>query len=150
VAWDDPAPARRNRPASSRASAPGYGPANPLPFLTILGRGIVSVFIGVMAYWGAHAAVQAWRLAHGGGGHALADMAIAIVAAVVVGVLALRYLLSRPRYVGGLPLRVRDGGGWWGRRRGWDDDSVYPTFGQQVAADIAGDVVGAAIDAVTD
>ena len=149
MAWSDPAPARGSRPAQSRSPSPGYGAATRLPFLTILGRGLCALFIGGVTYWGAHSVVGAWHVAHRGGPSIAADMGIALAVAVVVGALSLRYLLNRPRF-SGLPLRVRDGGGWWGRRRGWDDGYGYPTFGEQVAADVAGDVIGAAIDAIVD
>jgi hypothetical protein len=150
MAWDDPAPARGSRPATSRSQSPGYGADNRLPFLTIVGRGVVALLLGVGAYVGTHALLVAWHVAHRGGPSAPTAMAMSGLVAVVIGVLALRHLMSRPRF-SGLPLRVRDGGGWWwSRRRGWDDGYGYPTFGQQVAAEIAVDVVDAAIDAIID
>ncbi|MEO5688191.1 MAG: hypothetical protein ABIR54_12580 [Burkholderiaceae bacterium] len=148
MAWNDPAPARGSRPSRSPSRSPsqsqsaGYGAANSLPFLTILGRGLGALFIGGVSGWAVHSAAAGWHAAHRTGSSGVSDMAIALAVAVVVGVLALRYLLDRPRSMG-LGLR---GGGWWSRRRGWDDDAIYPTLGQQVAAD----VVGAAIDALID
>ncbi len=134
MAWNDPAPARGSRPSRSpsQSQSAGYGAANSLPFLTILGRGLGALFIGGVSGWAVHSAAGGWHVAHRTGSSGVSDMAIALAVAVVVGVLALRYLLNRPRSMG--------------RRRGWDDDAIYPTLGQQVAAD----VVGAAIDALID
>ncbi|HEY9029432.1 MAG TPA: hypothetical protein VIP05_34415, partial [Burkholderiaceae bacterium] len=101
---------------------------------------------GVLAYAAAHAGMVAL---HGGraASHAALDIAVAVAVALVVGWVLLRMMLRRPESVG-LPRYVRDG--WFGRRRGWDDSRSGLTFGEAVAADAVGEVVGAVIDAVTD
>jgi hypothetical protein len=142
MAWNDPAPARRSRPAqpSSPSASPGYGAGNSLPFLSILGRGFVALFIGGVAYWAAHTAVVSWRGAHHAAPSVVSDMAIALAVAALFGALSLRYLLNQPR-LSGLP----GGGGFWSRQRGYDD-IVYPTLGQQVAAGIVDAVIDGIIE----
>ena len=147
MAWDDPSPRARARPsARGPAAQPGYAASEVrLSFATMLWRATVALFIGGMIYAGVHALLVAWL----GAPHALLAMAIALAGACVLGWLILRMLLRRPAFVG-LPRAVRDGGGWFRGRRGWDDSYAGMTFGEAVAADVVGDVVGAVIDAATD
>jgi len=152
VGWQDPSPrARARAPAGSPAAQPGYQATAPeirLSFSTILGRAMLALGAGALAYAAAHAGMVSL---HGGrlaaASHAALDIGASVAVAVVVGWAILRLLLRRPEPVG-LPRRVRDG--WFGRRRGWDDSRSGLTFGEAVAADAVGEVVGAVIDAVTD
>ena len=151
MGWEDPSPRMRARTAAGNPSAqPGYGagPGVRLSFGTIAWRAAQAGFAGVLAYAAAHAGMVSL---HGGraaaAAHSTLDVAVAIAVAVVVGWLALRMLLSRPQGTG-LPRYVRES--WYGRRRGWNDSYAGMTFGEAVAADVVGEVIGAAIDAVTD
>jgi hypothetical protein len=151
VGWQDPSPRVRTRTtAGTRAARPGYGagPDIRLSFGTLAWRAAQAAFAGVLAYAAAHAGMVSL---HGGGAasaaHATLDIAVSVAVAVLVGWLILRMLLSRPQEAG-LPRYVRES--WYGRRRGWNDSYAGMTFGEAVAADAIGEVVGAVIDAVTD
>ena len=147
MGWVDPSPRVRSRPA---AGNPGYGagPDVRLSFGTIAWRLVQSTFAGVLAYAAAHAGMVAW---HGGRAaatvHSTLDIAVSVAVAAVVGWGILRALLRQPQSAG-LPRYVRES--WYGRRRGWNDTYAGMTFGEAVAADVAGEVIGAAIDAITD
>ena len=128
-------------------SLSGSNPGGNLSFMHLLGLVAASLVVGGFVYAGAHALVvagQVARWAH----HPALDIVMPLVAAAVVAFLVLRTLVRRPS-VGGLSW----GGGWFGRRRDWDDgygNYGYSTLGQQVVGDVVADVVSAAIDAATD
>ena len=150
MGWEDPSPRRRGRPATTTPASPGYGAADVrLSFTTIAWRAVVALVAGVMAYAGAYAGMVALHGRQAAAHHSTLDAAVALVVAIVVGWLILRMLLRRPESAG-LPLRVREGRGWFGRRRGWDDSYGNMTFGEAVAAEAVGDVIGAVIDAAID
>ena len=149
MGWEDPSPRLRGRPAATSPS-PGYGSTDVrLSFTTIAWRAVVALVAGVMAYAAAHAAMVALHGRQAAARRSTLDAAVALVVAIVVGWLILRMLLRRPESAG-LPLRVREGHGWFGRRRGWDDSYGNMTFGEAVAAEAVGDVIGAVIDAAID
>ena len=147
MGWEDPSPRGRAR---SPAGNPGYdaGPDVRLSFGTIVWRLVQAAFAGVLAYAAAHAGMVAW---HGGRAaatmHSTLDIAVSVAVAVVVGWAILRMLLRQPQ-ASGLPRYVRES--WYGRRRGWNDSYAGMTFGEAVAADAVGEVVGAVIDAALD
>ena len=150
MGWEDPSPRQRGRPAAPASSAPGYGTTEVrLSFTTIAWRAVVALVAGVMAYAAAHAGMVALHGRQAAAHASTLDAVVALVAAVVVGWLVLRMLLRRPEPAG-LPLRAREGRGWFGRRRGWDSGYGNMTFGEAVAAEVASDVVGAVIDAAID
>ena len=150
MGWEDPSPRLRGRPAATTSPSPGYGNADVrLSFTTIAWRAVVALVAGVMAYAGAYAGMVALHGRQAAAHHSTLDAAVALVVAIVVGWLILRMLLRRPESAG-LPLRVREGRGWFGRRRGWDDSYGNMTFGEAVAAEAVGDVIGAVIDAAID
>ena len=143
MGWEDPSPRRRGRPATTTPASPGYGAADVrLSFTTIAWRAVVALVAGVMAYAAAHAAMVALHGRQAAAHHSTLDAAVALVVAIVVGWLILRMLLRRPESAG-LPLRVREG-------RGWDDSYGNMSFGEAVAAEAVGDVIGAVIDAAID
>ena len=149
MGWEDPSPRQRGRPAPT-SSSPGHGAAEVrLSFTTIAWRAVVALVAGVMGYAAVHAGMVALHGRQAAAQHSTLDAAVALVAAVVVGWLVLRMLLRRPESAG-LPLRVREGRGWFGRRRGWDSGYGNMTFGEAVAAEVVSDVVGAVIDAAID
>ena len=149
MGWQDPSPRLRGRPAAISPS-PGYGAADVrLSFATIAWRAVVALVAGVMIYAAAHASMVALHGRQAAAHHATLDAAVALVVAVVVGWLILRMLLRRPESTG-LPLSMREGRGWFGRRRGWDGGYGNMTFGEAVAAEAVGDVIGAVIDAAID
>ena len=148
MAWDDPSPRARARSAGAGAST-GYGvPEVRLSFSTIVGRALLALLAGVLAYAAVHAVFVAWQ-GRQAAAHSTLGIALPLLLAVVLAWLCLRVLLRRPEAVG-LPRRIRDGGGWWRGRRSWDDGYGDMTLGQVVAADVVGDVVGAMIDAAID
>jgi hypothetical protein len=105
-----------------------------LSFLTILGRTAMALLVGVCVYEGVRSAVQSALP----GRRPVLDVALALAVAIIAGWLLLRFLLRSPPSVGGR--------GWFGRRRGWDDRHDSSSFGEVVA----GEVVGALIDAALD
>jgi len=139
MGWQDPSPRARGRaPAGRPAARPGDGdPGVRLSFTTIVLRWAVALLVGGLVYAGAHKGFGGWL----GPVHAMVVLAIAIALAVLVGWLVLRVLMRLPESEGA--------GVSSGRRRRWDDSSGL-TFGEAVAADAAGEVVGAVIDAITD
>jgi hypothetical protein len=139
VGWEDPSPrARARSPAGDPTAQPGYGDAGVrLSFTTIAARWAVALLAGGLVYAGAHKGFGLWL----GPERAMPVLAISLVLAAVVAWLLLRALMRLPESEGA--------GVSPGRRRGWDDTSGL-TFGEVVAADVAGDVVGAIIDAATD
>jgi preprotein translocase subunit SecG len=150
MGWEDPSPRPRGRAAVATSASPGYGATDVrLSFTTIAWRAVVALVAGVMIYAAAHAGMVALHGRQAAARHATLDAAVALVVAVVVGWLILRMLLQRPESAG-LPLRVREGRGWFGRRRGWDDSYGNMSFGEAVAAEAVGDVIGAVIDAAID
>jgi hypothetical protein len=151
VAWDDPAPARAARAPAAVRPAPGYGAVERRGFGALLGLALVALLAGACAYAAAHAGVEAWHEAHGAALWPLGDRGLALAAAALLALWTFRHLLRRPRI--GLPRRIRDGGGGYGWRRGWDDDrygDAYSSLGEQLTADAVADVVGAVIEAVAD
>ena len=149
MAWDDPSPRARSAgvPPSSQ---PGYGePDVRLSFMTIVARAAAALFVCAIVHEGVRACVLAWQSGRGGVPHPVLAVALPLLVAVLVGWLVLRHLLKRPATVG-LSDRIRNGGGWLGGRRSWDDGYGDPTFGDVVVADAVGDVIGAAIDAAID
>ena len=149
MGWEAPSPRPRGR-AVATSPSPGRGPTDVrLSFATIAWRAVVALVAGVMAYAAAHAGMVALHGRQAAAHHATLDAAVALVVAVVVGWLILRMSLRRPESAG-LPLRVREGRGWFGRRRGWDSGYGNMSFGEAVAAEAVGDVIGAVIDAAID
>ena len=149
MGWEDPSPRPRGRVVATSAS-PGYGATEiRLSFTTIAWRAMVALVAGVMIYAAAHAGMVALHGRQAAARHSTLDAAVALVVAIVVGWLVLRMLLRRPESTG-LPLSVREGRGWFGRRRGWDSGYGNMTFGEAVAAEAVGDVIGAVIDAAID
>ena len=141
MAWDDPSPRSRAR---SPAGAPGYGvPEVRLSFGTIVVRTVMAVAVAACLFAGVRSVVRGWAPGH----HAVLDIVVPLAVALVAGWLLLRFLLRRPPTVG-LPDRVRNGGGWFGRRRDWDDDDA--SLGQVIAVEATADVIGAALDAALD
>jgi hypothetical protein len=139
MGWEDPSPrAQACSPGGNPAAQPGYGdPGVRLSFMVIAMRWAVALLVGGLVYAGAHKGFGAWF----GPAHATAVLAISLALAAAVAWLLLRVLMRLPQSEGaGVSL---------GRRRGWDDTSGL-TFGEVVAADAVGDVVGAIIDAATD
>ena len=139
MGWEDPSPRGRARPpAGNPAAQPGYGdPGVRLSFMTIVMRWAVALFLAGLVWAGAHKGLGTWL----GPDRAMPVLAISSALAAAVAWLALRVLMRLPESEGaGVSL---------GRRRGWDDTSSL-TFGEVVAADAVGDVVGAIIDAATD
>ena len=147
MAWNDPSPRSRGRSSASDPSAgPGYAtPEVRLSFVTILARTAMTVVVGACLYAGVRSAIHAWLPDR----HAGLDIAVPLAVAVIAGWLLLRFLLRQPPTVG-LPDRVRDGRGWFGRRRDWDDDYGNASLGQVIAAEATADVIGAALDATLD
>lgn len=146
MGWQDPSPRMRARTA---AAQPGYGagPAVRLSFGTIAWRAAQAAFAGVLVYAATHAGMVWWHGGRAGAtAHAALDIAVSVAVAVVVGWAILRLLLGRPEV--GLPRYARES--WLGRRRGWNDSDAGMTFGEAVAADAIGEVVGAVIDAAID
>jgi hypothetical protein len=139
MGWEDPSPrARAGTSAGNPVAQPGYAdPGVRLSFGTIVVRALVALLVGFLMYQGAHKGLGGWL----GPARAIAVLACSLSLAAVTGWLVLRTLMRTPEYVGGR--------GWFGRRRGWDDTSSL-SFGEAVAADAVGEVVGAVIDAVTD
>ena len=139
MGWQDPSPRARARSSGgSPAAQPGYGDAGPrLSFAAIMVRALVALLVGGAVYVGAHKGLGGWL----GPAHAWAAVAIPAALALAVGWLALRASMRMPEGDGRR--------GWFGRRRGWDDSSGL-TFGEAVAADAIGDVVGVIVDAATD
>jgi len=133
VGWEDPSPrARARSPAGNRAAQPGYGdPGVRLSFTTIVGRAVVALLVGGVAYAGVHHGFHAWLAS----AHATALLALSVASAVVVGGLVLRALMRLPPS---------------GSRRGWGDDSGFEVsdVGDAVGAVVS--VVGAIVDAATD
>ena len=143
MAWSDPSPRTRGRPA---AAQPGYGaPEVRLPFPTIATRALVALCVAGCVYAILHGCAIAWLNGGAGPARLALDVALPLVLAVAVGWLVLRALLRRPRFTG-LSDRVRNGGGWG--EGSWADSD--PTFAVQVGTDVVGDVVSAAIDIATD
>ena len=141
MGWQDPSPrARARSPVGNPAAQPGYGdPGVRLSFLTIVMRGGVALMVGGLAYFGAHKGLGGWL----GPPHAVLVFGLSAALAALVGLVVLRALMRLPG---------SDSAGrrtWFGSRRGWDDSSGL-TFGEAVAVDVAGEVVGALIDAATD
>jgi hypothetical protein len=134
MGWQDPSPRARARTiaaAGNPMAQPGYAdPGVRLSFTTIVARALVALLVGFLVYAGAHKGLGGWL----GPAHALAVLAGSLVLAAVIGWLVLRTLMRTPEFA---------------ERRGWDDTSGL-TFGEAVAADVVGEVIGAAIDAVTD
>ena len=150
MGWQDPSPRRQGRPAAAASPSPGHGADDVrLSFATMAWRAVVAMVAAVMAYAVAHASMVALHGRQAAAHHSALDAAVALVVAVVAGWLVLRMLLRRPESAG-LPLRVREGRGWFGRRRGWDSGYGNMTFGEAVAADAVGEVIGAVIDAAID
>ena len=150
MGWEDPSPRPRGRAAVATSASPGYGATEVrLSFTTIAWRAVAALVAGVTIYAAAHAGMVTLHGRQAAAHHATLDAAVALVVAVVVGWLILRMLLRRPESAG-LPLRVREGRGWFGRRRGWDDSYGNMSFGEAVAAEAVGDVIGAVIDAAID
>ena len=146
MGWQDPSPRMRARPSGAQ---PGYGagPAIRLSFGTMAWRAAQAAFAGVLAYAATHAGMAWW---HGGRAgattHTALDAAVSVAVAVVVGWAIFRMLLSSQQ----IGLRRYFRASWLGRRRGWNDSDVGMTFGEAVAADAIGEVVGAVIDAAID
>jgi hypothetical protein len=134
MAWDDPSPRQRGRAAATPAAGPGYStPQRGVSLATILGRSAAAIFAAVLVFLGTHAALVAW---HGqGASHDTANKGIALVLAILAGALVLRHLSDPAAW------RPRDGFGWSGRRRAWDDGYGYPTLGEQVVADVVEGVI---------
>jgi hypothetical protein len=138
MGWQDPSPrARARSPVGDPSAQPGYGsPGARLSFMSILARAAIALMVAGLAYAGAHRGLGGWL----GAAHAMLVVALSAALAVVVGGLVLRALVGLPESGSG------GRGGWFDRRRGWDDSSGL-TFGE---ADAVGEVVGAIIDAATD
>jgi len=139
MGWQDPSPRVRTRStAGNPAAQPGYAdPGVRLSFGTIVVRALVALLVAFLMYEGARKGLGGWL----GPAHAMAVLAGSLALAAVAGWLVLRTLMRTPEVVGKR--------GWFGGRRGWDDTSGL-TFGEAVAADVVGEVIGAAIDAVID
>ncbi len=140
MAWDDPSPRARSRPATSRPSAqPGYG-SEPISFgrlaLRIVLAGVVGVFAGLFA----KAGIAAWR------GQAPRtpglDTVLAFAIGFAVAALAWKYVMNRP-VTRGLSARVRDGGAW-----GYGGNS-YDGVDNFIVAEAAVDLVEVAADVLT-
>ena len=151
MGWEDPSPrARARASAGTPAAQPGYGagPDIRLSFGTMAWRAVQAAFAGVLAYAAAHAGMVSLHAGRAGAAaHSTLDIAVSVAVAVLVGWLVLRALLRRPEGAG-LSRHVRES--WFGRRRGWNDSYAGMSFGEAVAADAIGEVVGAVIDAVVD
>jgi hypothetical protein len=148
MAWDDPSPRTRSRPAHSGTSArPGYAPAaqpgyGPVPISAgrLLWCLLLAAIVFVSTAVGALRGLITW---HGHAGHgSLFDLVLAVAIGLAAAVLAWRYLSRRP-----------GGGGWmWlsGRRRSWDDSYPGTTYTDVVVAEVVAEVVVDAIGAVLD
>ena len=139
MAWDDPSPRTRSQaPRVHPETQPGYD-AEPSAG-RLLWCLVQTAFVGVAAAVGVHGCLARWHGHAGRGG--VADLVLAAVAGLAVGVLAWRYLRSRP-----------GGGGWvrlfW-RRRFWADRYPGTTYTDIVVAEVVSDVVSGVIDAVID
>ena len=139
MGWEEPSPRARSRSTGgSPAARPGYGdPGVRLSFMTIVVRWAVALLVGGLVYAGAHKGFSGWL----GPARGLTVLAISLALAAVVAWLVLRVLMRLPESEGA--------GISFGRRRRWNDTSGL-TFGEAVAADAVGEVVGAIIDAATD
>lgn len=140
MAWDDPSPLRRARPATPRSLPSAGGHAPTLPFSRLLLLMVAAVLLGALGYALALGGIHALRGPHVGRGPGL-DTALALAGAAVVAVLSFRFLLSRPPSTGG----------WFGRRRAWDDgygNGYSP--GDQVVGEVVADLVEAVIDGAID
>lgn len=115
-----------------------------LAFSTIVARVLGSVLVGGLVYALAHAGVLA-LLGHGPARHPVLAVALPALVGGVAGVLLMRRQLRRPEYAGGWNV-----GGWFGRRRGWDDRYDDPGLGQVVVADAVGDIIEVVVDAALD
>jgi len=151
MGWEDPSPrARARTPAGKPGAQPGYGagPHVRLSFATMAWRAAQAAFAGVLSYAAAHAGMVSLHAGRAdAAAHSMLDIAVSVAVAVLVGWLILRMLVRRPQG-SGLPRYVRES--WFGRRRGWNDSYAGMSFGEAVAADAIGEVVGAVIDAVVD
>lgn len=139
MGWQDPSPRRQARsPAGNPDAQPGYGdPGVRLSFMTIVMRWALALLVGGLVYAGAHKGFRQWL----GPAHAMAALAIPVALAAFVAWLVLRVVMRLPESEG---IGVSPG-----RRRGWDDSSGL-TFGEAVVADVVGEGIGAALDALTD
>jgi len=139
MGWEDPSPRLRARsPGGNPAARPGYGdPGSRLSFTTIMLRWGLALLVGGLVYAGAHKGFGSWL----GPAHAMAVLVISVALAAAVAWRVLRVLMRLPESAGV--------GFSFGRRRRWDDTSGL-TFGEVVAADAVGEVVGAVIDAAID
>ena len=147
MAWDDPSPRNRSRPAPAAAGArpdqspaaqPGYGSA-PVSGGRLLWCLVLAGIVGVATTVGVFRGLT-WH-AHLGRGTVF-ELVLAVAIGLAVAVLAWRYLSRRP-----------GGGGWMrlsGRRRSWDDSSGGTTFTDVVVAEVVADVVVDVIGAVLD
>ena len=138
MAWDDPSPRTRARPAAvAPSSQPGYGD-EPIAFGRLMFRLLLAGIIGVSTLLGAKAILASW---HGPAARSsVLDLVLAAAVGFVAAVLALKYVTNRP--AGGFVV--------FRRRRSWDsryDDATVSGF---IVAEAVGDVVGAVIDAATD
>ena len=132
MGWQDPSPRVRPRaPAGDPASAPGYGDDGVrLSFGTIVFRWALVAGIAALVFVGARKGLVGWL----GPAHLVAVIGLSLAVALGVAGLALRLVMRLPESSG------------FGRRR-WDQTT---TFGQAVAGEAIGEVVGAIIDAATD
>ncbi len=159
MAWNDPSPRARAQSAAPRAmpANPGYEPS--ISFASLLFRMLLACLAGTIGYVVAKALAAAWHGAHRSDASGL-DAFLALAVAAIVAVLAFRYLLNRPASRG-LSARIRDGGGWFGRNRAWDNGygGSYDgygnygngyTLGEQVVGEAVVDVLSVAIDIATD
>jgi len=136
LGWQDPSPRARARSlAGNPAAQPGYGVA-PVSFGRIVFRLVLAAIVGTLGFIAARAGLAAWH------GHASGfDVALAVAAGIVIGLLAWKYVTNRPASHG-LSARVRDGGGWGAR----GDDGLQTL----VVADILTDVVEGVVDIAGD
>lgn len=140
MAWDDPSPRTRSRPAPmAPAAQPGYGPEPPSAG-RLLWCLVVTGIVGVSTAVGVHGRLATWH-GHSGRG-SVSDLLLAAAIGLAVAVLAWRFLSRRT-----------GGGGWlrlFGRRRFWADPYPGTTYADIVVAEVVGEVVGDVIDAIVD
>ncbi len=140
MAWDDPLPRTRARPAAAAPSSqPGYGP-EPVSFGRLLFCLLAAGIAGVATALATRHGLAGWR---GHPAHAsVFDLVLSAAIGFAVAVLAWRNLVNRP-----------GGGGWLlrlGRRRSWEHRYDTSSFGDLVVAEVAADVIADAIDAAID
>jgi hypothetical protein len=136
MAWDDPSPRTRSRPAVSRnAPQPGYG-AEPISFGRLALRIVLAAAIGVFAIFFAKAGIAAW---HGQAPHTDSlDTVLACAIGFAVAAVAWKYVMNRPV------------SRFWAYRNDRYDDFSDDLADKAVAIELVADLADAAVDIASD